>query len=527
MKNFTKKILPVLLLLMSCNLLAQLPKLNSLPAATATMFLDFDGQTVNSYAWNNGSRLICAASGMSSAQVTEIFQRVSEDYRPFNINITTDSTKFLSAPVNRRIRMIVTPTSAWYPGVGGVSYIGSFTWGDDTPGFIFTDRLLNFPKYIAECCSHEGGHTVGLSHQSSWDNNCNLTDQYSQGTGIGEIGWAPVMGNSYYRNMTGWNDGPTPYGCSNTQDNLTIITTTNGFGYRPDDFTDSLNASAYNAGTDNFSIDGLITTTTDNDAFQFSVSHTGPFHLEAKPFGINNSDTAANLDIKLLLYNSSKVLLGSYNPSAMLNVIHDTILNAGSYYLILSGTGNENTSEYGSLGSYNLRGTAGVLAINNVSLSGNSSGSIHNFNWKIISDDPIKSQVLEMSTDGIHFNILTEVNSITKAYSYNVSQNGNLYYRLKVVSVLNQTVYSNTVALKSNGNLSPAFSVSNFVKRQVEITGSENFKYILVDVNGKRLSAGGGQPGKNIIDVTGLPGGMYIIQIISNNNKQTERIIKQ
>jgi hypothetical protein len=344
MKNLAKLLTPFFPLFFAASISAQVPKLNSLAAATATMFLDFDGQTVKSYAWNNGATLVCAGSGMTSAQITEIFERVSEDYRPFNINITTDSTKFLAAPLKRRIRMIVTPTSAWYQGVGGVSYIGSFTWGDDTPGFVFTDRLANFPKYIAECCSHEGGHTVGLSHQSSYDSTCTLTDQYSQGTGSGEIGWAPVMGNSYYKNMTGWNDGPTPYGCASTQDNLTIITTNNGFGYRTDDFSDSLDANTFNAGTDNFSVSGLITTTTDNDAFRFTLSKRGNLPLEGKPFGINNSDTAANLDIKVLLYNSSKVLIGAYNPSDMLSVTQDTVLNAGDYYAIVSGVGNINTS---------------------------------------------------------------------------------------------------------------------------------------------------------------------------------------
>ena len=125
----------------------------------------------------------------------------------------------------------------------GVSYVGSFTWGDNTPGFVFADKLGNNPKFVAECISHESGHTVGLSHQSRYDNNCSMTEQYNVGTGAGETSWAPVMGNSYYRNMTGWNDGPTPYGCANTQDNLTIITSINGFSYRADDFKDEINLS--------------------------------------------------------------------------------------------------------------------------------------------------------------------------------------------------------------------------------------------------------------------------------------------
>jgi hypothetical protein len=236
MKNFTKIIL---LILTCCSLHAySLPKLNSLPSATATVYLDFDGQTVTSSVWNGGNPIFCASPGLTDEQITEIFNRVSEDYRPFNINITTDSTKFLSAPLTQRIRVIITPTSSWKPNVGGISYIGSFTWGDDTPAFVFSDKLgPNNPKYVGECCSHESGHALGLSHQSSYDTNCTLVETYNTGSGSGETGWAPVMGNSYYKNMTGWNDGPTPYGCANVQDNLTIITSQNGFSYRTDDFT--------------------------------------------------------------------------------------------------------------------------------------------------------------------------------------------------------------------------------------------------------------------------------------------------
>ena len=108
-------------------------KLSSFPSAKATIFLDFDGQTVIGTSWNGNGPLFCAPSGMSDDQIVEVFNRVAEDYRPFNINITTDSTVFLAAPLNQRIRVIITPTSAWCQGVSGITFTGSFIWGDDTP----------------------------------------------------------------------------------------------------------------------------------------------------------------------------------------------------------------------------------------------------------------------------------------------------------------------------------------------------------------------------------------------------------
>jgi hypothetical protein len=229
-----------------------IPKLNSLPNAhkdSATIFLDFDGHYVVSGMWNGGNPINCAPSGLTDAQITEVFNRVAEDYRPFNINVTTDSTYFVNVSLPNRIRIIVTPTSAWQPGVGGTCWIGSFTWGDGTPGFVFVDKLpVGGPastKMIAECASHESGHSLSLSHQSRYlVSDCvNPNEVYHTGNGTGNDAWAPIMGNSYYRNMTGWNNGSTPYGCTDLQDNLDIIATYNGFTYRTDDYAETLNAS--------------------------------------------------------------------------------------------------------------------------------------------------------------------------------------------------------------------------------------------------------------------------------------------
>ncbi len=182
-----------------------LPKLSSYPTAKATIYLDFDGEAVNSPYWNGGIPFNAAAATMTDAQVTEIFNRVSEDYRPFEMNITTDEAVYLAAPLSKRMRIIVTATSDWYGAVGGVSYVGSFTWGDDTPSFVFSSLLNNSTKMVAECCSHESGHSVGLSHQSKYDASCNLSAVYHDGVGTGEAAWAPIMGSSYYRNCrTKW-----------------------------------------------------------------------------------------------------------------------------------------------------------------------------------------------------------------------------------------------------------------------------------------------------------------------------------
>ena len=69
----------------------QTPVLNSYTSANAVMLLDFDGHLVSGTSWNVSGPINCSSSGLSSvAQITEVFNRVAEDFRPFNINITTE-----------------------------------------------------------------------------------------------------------------------------------------------------------------------------------------------------------------------------------------------------------------------------------------------------------------------------------------------------------------------------------------------------------------------------------------------------
>ncbi|RYF88968.1 MAG: T9SS type A sorting domain-containing protein [Chitinophagaceae bacterium] len=526
MYNFTKTLTLFLLIVIPAFLQAQLPTLNSYPTASATLYLDFDGHNVQVASWNNGNAFYCQPAAVTNTQVEEIFHRVAEDFRPFDINITTDSSKFIAAPLDRRMRIVVTPSSSWYPGnVGGVSYVGSFTWGNNTPGFVFSDKLGNNAKYLAECITHESGHTVGLSHQSKYDQSCNMLEQYHVGSGSGETSWAPVMGNSYYRNMTGWNDGPTPFGCANTQDNLTIITSSNGFGYRADDYADEPGSTAFNLGAAAFSANGVITQNADKDAFKFVLAQNANFHLQAKPFSLG-ANSGANLDVAVDLYKDA-MLVRTYNPGALLSVDVDTLLSAGTYYFVVSGSGNDNTNDYGSIGSYSVIGFFGALAIKEIKLSGNAEKNKHQLNWTVAADEPTIEQEIEVSTNGINFKPLATINTTQKSFSYSTNQSSTLYYRVKIKTVINETAYSNVVALQSGSATYKPFTVSTLIQQDIAVNAPDNFSYLISDANGRLLIQGLGKKGMQKINAGRLPGGMYILQLVSNNERQTERIIKQ
>ncbi len=526
MKNFTQQLFIALLSLISLQGFSQ-PVLNSYPSANATVYLDFNGENVSGTLWNGGMPITCTASGLTDDQITEIFNNVSEDFSPFNINITTDSSKFFSAPLTQRIRIIITPTSSWKANVAGVSYIGSFKWGDNTPGFVFCDRLNYNVKSIAECCSHESGHTLGLSHQSKYDSNCNLLQTYNAGTGDGETGWAPIMGNSYGKNMTIWNNGPISTGCNNIQDNLSIITGLNGFSYKEDEYSDSLNNADDYSNLDSVTIDGMISTNSDKDVFKFSYNKQSNIHFEATPHSDGVENRNANLDIKISIYNETNTLIRTYNPLDVLNVTVDTILAAGSYYFVIEGAGNNNTSNYGSIGTYQITTTSHVYGIHQVSLSGNLVNSKDDLNWNIISDNSIKSETIEYSNNGIEFNSLLNASSYSRNFSYVPQGNDTRYYRLKVESVTGEIAYSNVTVLRTEKKASNVFIVPTMVNSQAMINATEDYSYRLLDVNGRLIETGRGNTGSNYINMSNKATGMYFIELKGRTTKEIKRIIKQ
>ena len=510
---------------------SSLPLLSSFPTAKATIFLDFDGHYIQASSWNGGVPFYCVPSGLNDTQITEVFNRVSEDYRPFNINITTDSTVFLAAPLAQRMRVVITLTSSWYTGVGGVSYTGSFTWGDDTPAFVFPDRLAYSPKNVAECCTHESGHTVGLSHQAKYNGSCALITTYNDGIGLGQTGWAPVMGNSYGKNFSGWNNGPTPSGCTADQDNLSIITSKNGFTYRPDDHNDEPSADQpeVNIINSRFLTDGIITTNTDKDAFKFNFIKDGVLHLDAKPFSVGPNNEGANLDVKVSLLNSSFEIVKIYDPEDILNVVIDTLLRSGTYYVVVQGAGNANATNYGSLGSYTVSGSYSplfVMSIKQVLLSGQSVNEKHNLSWSIDSNEPIKNVSLESSVNGAIFSTLTTFTSGVKEFSYLPLIMENISYRLKVISTTNQTVYSNVISLRSIEKTGKLFTIAPLVHSEIKVSAAENYKYQLADMSGRVLKSGSDNAGINNININNCPNGIYFLQIISNSQRTTQRIVK-
>jgi hypothetical protein len=310
----------------------------------SVILLDFDGQTVSNTSWNFNGPIVCAPANLSSTDIANIVERVGIDFSPFNIIVTTSETVYNSAPATKRMRAIITETWEWFGQAGGTSFIGSFTWGDNTPCFIFSSLLNYNTKNIAEATSHECGHTLGLYHQSLYDASCNKISEYNSGVGSGEIGWAPIMGVGYYKNLTIWHKGSNPYGCSNIQDDISVIAAVTGLK------TDDFGNTTQSATTISNSVSGMINNNSDIDMFKTTLTTSRTIILSPVSTGTNNE--SGDLDMILKVYNSQGALISTIDNTTLLSA--STVLPAGTYYLSAGTVSNVNINNYSMVGNYTL-----------------------------------------------------------------------------------------------------------------------------------------------------------------------------
>jgi hypothetical protein len=367
-------------------------KFHSRPGAPNVLYINFEGETVSNTEWNTVvNRTTIPAlpfdtdgnpttySDSEQAAIKRIWQRMAEDFAPFNIDVTTERP----ATFNNRtaVALITRNTDANndpnpYDFAGGVAYVDAFNTSQTggyarfRPAWIYHNNLSNVESYIAEAASHEIGHNLGLSHDGT------SSSDYYGGHGSGDISWGPLMGTGYNQNVSQWSKGDY-YQANNTQDDLATIA--GKISYRTDDHGNTPGAATplmITGGTNivsttpendpantNSANKGVLSTTTDFDVFSL-VTGSGPVRLAVNPWIMPAGTRGGNLDLRLELYNDSGTLLLTNNPASQTTALLQTNLSAGQYYLYVrnSGAGNPLSSSpsgytnYGSIGQYFISG---------------------------------------------------------------------------------------------------------------------------------------------------------------------------
>lgn len=510
------------------SIFSQVPLLNSYPAAQATIYLDFDGQYVTGTAWNWSGPITAKPSGLTPENITEIFNRVAEDYRIFNINITTDSNVFYAAPNFQRTRVIVTPSSEWYGNAGGISYVGSFTWGDLTPAWVFSNKLGNNIKYIAEACSHEAGHTLGLQHQSSYNSSCGKIAEYNAGQGSGQIGWAPIMGVGYYKNLTTWHNGANAQGCDVLQNDIEIIAgPENGFGLRADDHADDFRSATNVLTGPTFGVSGIVNNSDDADVFRLVLPYAQNLKLTAIPQSVGADNSGADVDIRVSLLNGNGDTIGYYNPSLLLNAGIDTNLLEGTYYVVAEGISNMNLGDYGSVGYYYLNGELNrVLPVERFRLSGSAANGVHVLNWSYVTTENISQFEVQSSADGAHFEKLLVLGPKQMSMNYTPLSNKRMFYRIRGISPDERIYYSNIISLQP-GQGKPVQVLNTLVKSAVGVNSTGRYEYLILQENGQVMQRGRLQTGYNNINLgTGVKG-LLLLRIYDGMQYWSEKLVRQ
>lgn len=352
-------------------------KLHSRPGAKRTIYLDFDGAEISNTVWGRHTVQAPAfnldgSEGFSSSEmrvIQFIWQRVAEDFAPFEVDVTTQVpaspgllTRSSQADDVFGITAVITSTVGVFScQCAGYAYVGVFDDVGDyfKPALVFYDMLFAAgEKNVAEVISHEVGHTLGLFHDGGHE------VEYYAGHGSGPTGWAPIMGEGYQQPLVQWSKGEYS-GANNTQDDIAVMQSY-GLPLREDDFGDTV-ASAWSFrdgvnhgdGFYTFHARGVVHASTDVDVFSFFTQKavvTAAAMVAAR--------SSSNLDVQLTLLDSAGQVVATANPVGCLSANMSFFpAKEGFYFLSVRGSGEGEVhgtgySPYGSVGNYQLSVTA-------------------------------------------------------------------------------------------------------------------------------------------------------------------------
>jgi hypothetical protein len=322
------------------------------PASSILFFLDFNGATVQKGSPSPSgyqsqiilpNQINCPPAGLSPLAIGQIVDLVKDDYSPFNIEVTTDESVYAAYDPAKKHACIITTL----PGVAGFSSATGGIAPLTSPGsrnpynpcFVFSQAWFNVVKDVADVISHELAHTMGLSHQNEFNDQCGFLSEYHPGFGTGPLSFGVLMGNPYQKRITNWFAqsciSPLNGLSQNDFDLLSDVVSV-----RTDDFPDDIDDKTKPANTSTFQ--GILERPGDADFIYIKFKSPGTLTINSE-----------NIDLKASLYNPGGQLMATYNDPENTGI---TIPDAkGTRYLKIEAAGNANVSAQFMTGQYTVR----------------------------------------------------------------------------------------------------------------------------------------------------------------------------
>ncbi|MCA9047579.1 MAG: proprotein convertase P-domain-containing protein, partial [Planctomycetaceae bacterium] len=376
---------------------------DSLPGAASSIYLDFDGYTEADAEWTvqrrsgNGPIMTPefdldgnpgAFNATETLWVEEIWARVAEDFRPFNINVTTNEPSVIRN--SEDVFVSIGGDGAWSVAAGETpdryeAIFGSFTAANQ-PNSVFVFQSAHsglggdFQVNISSSISQAVAGSMGLQlHRNSDGTLLEGDNAVAPILGDGIVGPDTVSSNpNSLRDI--WVRAP-----GNTaaiQDDLAVLVGNVGVSYRQDDYGDD-DGSAFGITVtpQQEVVTGVIEQNSDVDVFSFATEATtatirvSGLDLTTSPF--LGATPGGNLDPTIVLRDVNGVEIdrasGSANPGLAVT-LQNVQLQAGAYYIEIS-----NNGDYGNLGQYTVTidGVDRLPArINPVALNSNSGAPV-------------------------------------------------------------------------------------------------------------------------------------------------------
>ena len=337
------------------NYTTTIPVLNSNLGASHTLYLDFDGHSSTTDDWTerdidpdeevetlNGPYTIDrfdfdgvpgTLNPAEQMMIHNIWRMVSEDYSPYDLNVTTVNPGSFGDSSAYRLVYGGDGSEVGSAGSIGLAFVGSYDSGgeDNQVGFVFTENfdylgtassteIMAQALEMGNTSAHEFGHALDLLHYGGGNPK------------LGGIMHTADFGLNRERWQAGdTHDGEPPV---SSQDDMAQIDSQ--LGYRSDDYGDNTGSATIlvDLGDRTYLADGILHNPSDTDFFQFFASGAVIIDTVVDQY-------VADVDTELHLYDSLGTPITSDDPGGILSAQIQQRLAAGNYFIEVRSDGGD------------------------------------------------------------------------------------------------------------------------------------------------------------------------------------------